>query len=375
MSSNKAKATLIVAVVLFLGLLAGLIVTWRLVHPDAPVPDLQGFWEGSLDVKQTALRLVLKVNRSPDGHYTATMDSIDQGASDIPVNTMNVSNRSVRLELDLLRAGYQGELNARATEMSGQWQQGKASLPLTLRRTTKPPALAGPLPASAYARRADAPLQGAWKGTLQAGAVALRLVFKISASASGEFTGTMDSTDQGARDIPLSTVSFASPTARFAIASLGGQYEGTLKEDASELDGTWSQAGKKFHLLLQRADPTELNAPAPDASVFAYTSTNEVQGHWLGTLHTGNAKLRLAFAVARLSNGTYTATMNSLDQGAREIPASTATFGDSTVRLAWEALGAAYQGQLENGRLVGFWKQGPTEFPLELDRTNQISRP
>jgi hypothetical protein len=374
-SSHKSKTALILAVVLFCGLLAGLVVTWRFVRPSSPAPDLQGYWAGSLDVNQAALRLVLKVERSPDGHYTATMDSVDQGAKDIPIDALVVSNRTVRLELASLRAGYQGELNARATELSGQWRQGKGSLPLTLRRTTNPPTIAGPLPASAYARRAEAPLQGIWKGTIQAGPVALRILFKISATASDEFTGTMDSTDQGARDIPLSAVSFDAPTARFDLASIGGHYEGTLKEDASDLDGTWTQAGKKFRLLLQRADPAELNDSAPDAAAFAYGSTNEVQGHWRGTLNTGNAKLRLAFAIARLTNGTYTATMNSLDQGAREIPASTATFSDSTVMLEWEALRATYQGQLENGRLIGFWKQGPTEFPLELDRTNQVSRP
>ena len=375
MSSNKSKAALLVAVVLFLGLLASLVVTWRLVRPDSSAPDLQGFWEGSLDVKQAKLRLVLKVDRSPDGHYTATLDSIDQGAIDIPINTLAVSNRTVRFQLTSLQAGYQGNLNARATEISGQWQQGNAGFPLTLRRTTNPPTIAGPLPSSAFARRADSPLQGAWKGTIQAGAVALRVVFKISAPGSGEFAGTMDSTDQGARDIPLSAVSFSAPTARFDIASIGGHYEGTLKEDATEMDGTWTQAGKDFRLLLRRADPAELDAPAPDAAVFAYASTNEVQGHWRGTLNTGNAKLRLVFAIARLTNGTYTASMNSPDQGAREIPATTATFSDSTVMLAWEALSATYQGQLENGRLIGFWKQGPSEFPLELARTNQVSRP
>ena len=64
-----------------------------------------------------------------------------------------------------------------------------------------------------------------------------------------------------------------------------------------------------------------------------------------------------ALAIARRTNGTYTATLDSLDQGAREIPATAVTFSDSILVMEWEALNATYQGQLENGRLIGFWNR------------------
>jgi hypothetical protein len=32
-----------------------------------------------------------------------------------------------------------------------------------------------------------------------------------------------------------------------------------------------------------------------------------------------------------------------------------------------------FHGELTNGRLVGFWQQGPTDYPLELERTNRVA--
>ena len=47
---------------------------------------------------------------------------------------------------------------------------------------------------------------GFWQGTLDTGAIQLRVVFKIKAKPDGGLTGTLDSLDQGAKDIPLSDV-------------------------------------------------------------------------------------------------------------------------------------------------------------------------
>ncbi len=55
---------------------------------------------------------------------------------------------------------------------------------------------------------------------------------------------------------------------------------------------------------------------------FAATTTNDVTGNWLGTLDTGMAKLRLSFKISRAADGGLTAKLDSLDQGARDIPAS-----------------------------------------------------
>jgi hypothetical protein len=372
MPTRNSKTILLAAALLILVIAGGLVATWQFTRHRQRAADLQGFWEGSIEMKAMTLRIVLKVEKSADGNYTATMDSIDQGVKGIPITSVTLSNDTVRFDLTSMQAGYQGDLNERATEISGQWEQRGMSLPLTLKRTSNPSTIAAPLPSTAYARRQDSPLQGIWKGTLNAGGVPLRIVFKISEISPGKFGGVMDSTDQGARNIPLTSIEFSQPTARFDISSVSGQYEGTLKDDASEIDGNWTQLGRNFRLLLRRADSAEADA-APNESAFAFASDTELQGFWNGTLDAGGAKLRLALKIARTTNGSYSASLDSVDQGAKDIPATTVTFQDSNVELEWKALRALFHGRLENGKLVGFWQQGPADFPLEFERTNRLA--
>ena len=349
------------------------LVTWQFTRNLWSAPDLQGFWEGSLEVKENmALRLVLNVEKSPDGSYTATLDSIDQGAKDVPIGTVTLSNTTVSFLLASMQGRYEGTLNARATEIAGEWEQAGTSLPLTFKRTKNPSTIAAPLSPAAYAPREDSPLQGAWKGTINAGGIPLRIVVKISETAPGKFSGTMDSTDQGARNIPLSAIEFSKPSASFDIASIDGRYEGVLKDNGSEIDGTWTQVGKDFPLLLQRADPADA-AAMPGESAYAFASDKELQGFWRGSLEAGGATLRLVLKIAKGTNGTFSATMDSLDQGAKDIPATSVTFNAPSVEVEWPALRALFHGNLENGKLVGFWQQGASDLPIEFERTNRAA--
>jgi len=50
--------------------------------------DIVGDWNGKLTIGQAELRLVLHITKAADGSLTATLDSIDQGAPGIAVNTI-----------------------------------------------------------------------------------------------------------------------------------------------------------------------------------------------------------------------------------------------------------------------------------------------
>jgi hypothetical protein len=368
MSSARTKIALIIALVLLLVVSAGLVATWQFVRHRQGASDLQGFWEGTVSVGRMTLRLVLKVDKAPDGTYTATMDSIDQGAKDIPVNAMTLSNSTVQFQLPALRAKYEAGLNTRATEMSGEWQQGGTKIPVTFKRTKTPSIVPAPLPPSAYAKREGSPLQGVWKTTLEVG-VPIRIVVRISETSPGKFIGTMDSPDQGARNIPLTTAEYSKPTARFDITSIDGHFEGTLKDDGLAIDGTWMQGANSTACVLTRAAPAE--DAAPEAGAYAFASDADLQGIWNGTLNAGTAKLRLVLKIARATNGTYSATMDSPDQGSKDIQATVVNYNAPQVMVEWPALRALFHGELQKGRLVGFWQQGPSDFPIEFERTNR----
>jgi pimeloyl-ACP methyl ester carboxylesterase len=95
-------------------------------------------------------------------------------------------------------------------------------------------------------------VEGTWNGQLAVGQQKLRLVFHFAVQDS-LYTGTMDSPDQGAKGIELTSVAFDAPELAFAIAQLGVSYKGTLQEDGT-IQGTFTQMGQSFPLPLTRGE-------------------------------------------------------------------------------------------------------------------------
>lgn len=96
--------------------------------------DLEGSWEGALDVNGTVLRLVLKLTNQPGG-ATGTLLSVDQGGIEIPVTSITQTGSQVKLTLTSINAGYTGDL--KDGQVAGTWTQGPGSLPLTFKRPAK----------------------------------------------------------------------------------------------------------------------------------------------------------------------------------------------------------------------------------------------
>jgi hypothetical protein len=96
--------------------------------------DLEGSWEGSLDVKGTVLRLVLKLANGPDGG-TGTIVSLDQNNIEIPVATVTQTGSKVKLLITMISGTFDGEL--KGGELAGTWAQGPLNLPLVFKRSAK----------------------------------------------------------------------------------------------------------------------------------------------------------------------------------------------------------------------------------------------
>jgi CubicO group peptidase (beta-lactamase class C family) len=118
--------------------------------------------------------------------------------------------------------------------------------------------------------RAQSRIVGDWQGTLSAGGAQLHLVLHISAAKDGSLTAALDSVDQGAMGIPVTTVKLEDSKLKLTIDTVHGTYEGTVNKDATEIDGTWSQG-----------QPLELNftrAPAPAAAAVAPAAKPTLEG-------------------------------------------------------------------------------------------------
>ena len=103
----------------------------------------------------------------------------------------------------------------------------------------------------------DERLVGSWHGGLEVGGGAsLTIVFNISQDADGAFTGTMDSPDQGAIGIPLTSVTIEGSSVTVSIQVIQGTYTGTLSDEGDQLSGTWSQGPASLALTLVKGDPS-----------------------------------------------------------------------------------------------------------------------
>jgi hypothetical protein len=219
--------------------------------------DLVGNWKGTLEVGQAKLRLVFKITRTPAGMLTAKLDSLDQGANDIPVQTVVAQGNTVRMEVQSVQGVYAGAFDEAGKKIVGNWQQGSKTLPLTLERSADGSAAAEPealSPADLAANQLAAQkLAGVWNGTLTAGASSFRLQFKITKTAAGTATGTLRSLDQGAKDIPLSAITCKGGEVHFAAGGIGAFYDGKLSPAGVMLAGQWHQSGQTLPLEFKKA--------------------------------------------------------------------------------------------------------------------------
>jgi len=114
-------------------------------------------------------------------------------------------------------------------------------------------------------------IEGIWQGTLKAGAIELRIVFKISEQSDGVLTATMDSPDQGAKDIPIDEVIFENGNLRLEIKSAMVIFEGKIRDDDLSIEGELRQSGQSFPLVLERVDePAEVRRPQEPKKPYPY---------------------------------------------------------------------------------------------------------
>jgi pimeloyl-ACP methyl ester carboxylesterase len=94
----------------------------------------EGDWEGALDAGQAKIRIVLHITRK-EGAYGATLDSPDQGALGIPIETVTVTGDSIKMDMKSLRATYVGKLAGDGSSIGGDFMQGQI-VPLMFTRMT-----------------------------------------------------------------------------------------------------------------------------------------------------------------------------------------------------------------------------------------------
>jgi CubicO group peptidase (beta-lactamase class C family) len=131
-----------------------------------------------------------------------------------------------------------------------------------------------------------------------------------------------------------------------------------LGEDRPSLSSAQARRKMKISILKRLA----LIVLATGALAPLCVAQSQIAGDWQGTLA---GRLRLVLHIAVSKDGSLTATLDSVDQGANGIPVTAVTIKDSKLDLTVDAVHGTYEGTVSKDatEIDGTWSQGQ---PMEL---------
>lgn len=219
--------------------LAGVLSVWA---QDGP----RGHWSGPVEVPNQTLVMEVDLDKGPNG-WIGSLSIPAQHATGIPLDAIAFTNGkwTFRMKGAPGDPTFTGTLSADGKTMTGDLTQGPGAFPFKFSRTGDPKveeAKASPALAKDFV--------GTWEGTLEG--PGLRLLLKMSNEASGA-KAVLISLDQGNAEIPASAIEQKDSKLTLQVNMVGGQYQGEINKEGSELNGTWTQGGNPFPLKLKKA--------------------------------------------------------------------------------------------------------------------------
>jgi uncharacterized protein len=244
--------------------------------PKPAEPQIAGDWQGILSVDGNQLRIILHIVADKDGTLSATGDDPDQGQMGTKASSVSFKDSKLNVAFDVYNGVYSGTLSADGNQLTGTWTQGQ---PVELNFTRAPAAQAAPAQAAAApaapATTSATALDGTWLGSIDTGALKLRIAFKIAAGGDG-LTAQMQSPDQSPTWLPVSSITSKDSDVTIALPALGITYSGKIAADLNSIDGTFTQSGNALPLSLKRIkDESELEVKRPQNPIKPYPYRDE----------------------------------------------------------------------------------------------------
>ncbi len=322
--------------------------TLNLAPYEEPVMTADGFsliagqWIGSIKPMPNAemeLTIVLDFSEGEPGVYSASLSSPDQGAQNIPVDAFSVEGDELTLEINRMRLEIVTTVDGET--MTGNFSQAGRDIPLTLNRGEFQQQGLN-MPALTYNR-----LQGPWHTEVQGLSVQIRIE-----QEGDNFFAYMDSPDQGASDIPISTLTLEEDTLSFAVTAAGLNFTGEL--NGEQIVGTWSQMGSNTEVTFVRG-------PYVAAVNLSAAIQQQLLGSWRGTVN--NTELVFEFSE---SEGVFHGSLSIPAMGAQGLGLSNFESDGSTLDFAVRGIQASFSGSLDSGTLAGEWTRAGSTNPLSL---------
>jgi hypothetical protein len=207
--------------------------------------DVVGDWQGNLAIGAGVVRIVLHITKSPDGTLKATMDSPDQGALGVPVDSITLDGNKLKFAASGTKGSYEGTV--KSSGINGNWIQGQNHTELDFKKSTTPIKLVHP----------DAPpsdIDGTWEGAVTVPSIERQqhLVFHLKNTGDGLF-GTFDDPEVGVKGYPIVAVVRKGSSIKIEVPQVGGEVSGKLNKDLTIISGDWNQTDHNYALTLKRS--------------------------------------------------------------------------------------------------------------------------
>ena len=181
---------------------------------------------------------------SPDGILVASLDSLDQDTTNIPVSAITLQGSHLSFVVAQVKGSFEGKLNKDGTEIAGKWTEG-GQLPLKLQRLS-----------SSAMVKTPRPVGGDWIGNIGAKNGNLVLLLHLDTYTQTLLAATLERPGQSATATKASDVSFNQDQLRFKVEDMHASYSGTLSADGSQIEGLWTEDKVKTPLVWKRAVDT-----------------------------------------------------------------------------------------------------------------------
>ena len=351
--------------------------------------DIAGAWEGtatlSLSImdgvkreKPAHCRVVLRISQT-NGVYSASADEIDLGKTNIRATRVIYQYPYVRFYLNDW-GQCEAKLNANATAMTFELNR-KLGVDLTLQRTNSPDAVPERLTQSDFAARTGGNLQGYWQGGW---APIFTVNLKVVPQSDGVYRGEMDIPQLGVSHWPVAITNSGSEQPLVTGGPLCGvgHFQGKFNSRGTRIIGILG-LGAGVPITFSRAEYRPEESPLPEHD-YSFSAGTDLQGHWaaevdaslLTILSDGTLKkIPLDLDIAKAADGTYSAALveplaEFLGAGG-PMPATDFKPALPGVHLKWLTLGAAFDGELSQGKLIGKWTVARQSFAVTFERRAQ----
>ena len=344
------------------------------VESSAAAPtvfDLVGRWETQVIFGKMKFNLTVRVVKSDSGQVSARIDIPQQGARDIPVNAMLFNYPAVRWEIDPFNTAFNGKLSDSLQEITGEFEEGPGGRPIAMifKRSDESSA-AETKRVYTFADGEPRDIRGFWEGAVEQGGGSLRLGLKVGLAPDGTYAATLDLLDQGAADLPTSSVAYSNAAGKLDWQALQLTFEGKLSADGQQWAGDWKQRAKVLPVTFRRRDQPA--KPLPEGLSFTPSSgvIEDIRGEWSGALTIQGTKLRIVVKIGQTPDGQFAGSLLSPDQGGGEVPTTAIGYTNPVVRLEWRGIRGVYSGKLNADGSVfdGKWDQNGSGFDLQLSR-------